>query len=379
MSSVPVSESRKTHVWGDNAKILQEYIYKLISSIVAVEHIPLLLDRQSMEEYWIPAFTHKTYDAGNNYEMFEFCGDRVSGLAFTTYLYDIFGKELDQAKATLMLNNYMSKKFQPEISRRLGLVDYVRCNREDQKDNIDIQEDIFESFVGAFYRCADIRVKKGLGFVYCSLLLNNIFNSLQLDLENIKKDDITLLKELFDKLYWGEPQYITTFSDDPTKGEYKTTVLDRNGQKLGEGYGSEKGSKIKAAGSALEFLASKGFTHSSVDEKRVKRSREDDPELDLQYHRVNLAIKKINEKAAASGQPKIERYQLKQVHVSKAGSRGRDKGLMHTWALQAAYLTPDKKLDWKILAQETGESASATKVSLLKKFANNHGILSQIS
>ena len=116
---------------------------------------------------WKRAFTHESYNVepDENYETTEWLGDQFVGSAFCKYLYSVLPKNLiTERNLTLFNNYYMSKNFQPQLARKLGLSDFVRLGKAApifQK----IEEDIFESFFGALVDIADNKLGQGVGYV----------------------------------------------------------------------------------------------------------------------------------------------------------------------------------------------------------------------
>ena len=78
------------------------------------------------------AITHKSYDSMNNYEKFEFLGDRVLGLTISKRLIDLYPNEnvgiLDKKLASLVNQNTCFK-----VGQNLNLKDYIYLGNKKKK------------------------------------------------------------------------------------------------------------------------------------------------------------------------------------------------------------------------------------------------------
>lgn len=97
--------------------------------------------------HWIDAFTHDSIDAHRNYQVLEFLGDGDLKAAFKQYLFQYHRVESEHVFTTIN-NLYMSKRKQPEISRRMNFDKWVRVSPDIEKTAA-IVEDTMESVFGA--------------------------------------------------------------------------------------------------------------------------------------------------------------------------------------------------------------------------------------
>jgi len=354
--------------WVGNLSVLQKAIYDIISKVIDKDHVPILLSAEAMVNYWAPAFTHKSVDATNNYEKLEFYGDKVLSYAFSSYIRQRFQNTLNQEQATLLLNQYMSKRYQPELARNLGLVELVRYNPEIPGVNVKVQEDIFESFFGAFSTITDDAIQPGLGYIYCFNLISDIFNEIEINPE-AQKDPKSQLKEIFEGLKWGEPNYITIHSDDPSRGETKVEIRSITGEVIGVGYGSKKIAEFKAAENALNKLVSEGITAESVEKEKTRRARAQNPEFEKQYRRVEAAIVRLSQQAQAAGKTRVDRFKITRIDAQRVQG-----GYRYTFSIDVAYDSGQGRLTWRSAHQLTGSNPDQTKIDLMKTFADNYGI-----
>jgi dsRNA-specific ribonuclease len=363
--------------WVNNIKLLQGKVFSIIGRIIDTTHIDALLDETALTTYWAPAFTHKSVDAkpDKNYEKLEFFGDKVMNYVFSMHIRERFGGEIDQAKGTLLMNQYMSKEFQAQLAEKLGLPEYVRFDPKYPNVNIHIKEDVIEAFFGCLSALSDDRIQKGFGTIYCFNLINDIFNDIPIVLEDIRKDPVTRLKELFEKLAWGTPQYTTKNSDNPKLGEVKVEIrYAQTGQVLGVGYGTKTKAEAEAATNSLKTLEDEGITVEYADQEKLERQRQRNPEFERQYRRVQAAIEKLNEVARNSGRVTISDFKITQVETHRVQG-----GQRYTFAIQVAWKGSDGKLVWKIITQQTGDDQDRTKIRVMKEFADKYNIPEEIT
>jgi len=356
--------------WVNNLRLLQEAIHRIIAKVIDPSHIVPLLDDVAMRNYWVPAFTHRNVDATSNYEKLEFYGDKVVNYAFTSYIRKRFNDNIDPKEGTLLLNQYMSKDYQANLSRKLGLVDLVRYNPADPDNpniNVSVQEDIFESFLGALSTLVDDRIQPGLGYVYVFNLISDIFN--EVEVLRAEKDPVTQLKELYEKLGWGTLRYDHENSDYPGRGRRKAIIRNIMGEIIGVGYGkTNAAANSDAAANALNLLAQQGFTAEHAEKEKLRRSREN-PEFNRQYERLEKAIEKLKADAAARGKYKIVQFELKQTEA-----RGTREGVVYTWAIRVAFEVSKDRIEWRTLLSRSGNDPETTKIELMKSFADQYRI-----
>src|SRR5690625_285262 len=86
--------------WSNDHSILQRHVYNILVMKCGIsmtnEQVNEIFSSDAVENYWVPAFTHKTVDAANNYETFELFGDKGVGCATPQYMRKIFGKDITE-------------------------------------------------------------------------------------------------------------------------------------------------------------------------------------------------------------------------------------------------------------------------------------------
>lgn len=359
--------------WIGNVEILQRKVFELIGRVTTdVQQIHLLLDQSAMDNYWKPAFTHESVDAVNNYESLELYGDAVLGYAFLMYLRELAkaqGRTLTAQQGTLLLNEYMSKDYQAKLATQLGLVEYVRYDPGNPKINKSVREDVFEAFFGALNNIADDRLAPGVGYIFCYNLLREIFGQIPIRFDEIRQDVITQLKEIHDKMAWGQPQVVPVKNDRPELGEYKIEIRALNGEVLGTGYGSRDEAERRATEVALQKLAQRGITRETADERKLEKAKLNNPQFELQYRRLEKAIERLNQYSTAAGRANIIEFKV----VNKSSVRT-GKGYRYTVGIEGLYRSPSGTSEWSTIDQYTGDDNAQARIELMKQFADKLGV-----
>lgn len=372
--SVPSRKMTSQPAWVQKPKLLADAIYAIFLKLKLIEDpavIQVLFSKEAMEKYWMKCFTHKSVSADYNNDAFEFYGDSVLGYNFAKYLRRRFKDGLNQANGTLLQNQYMSKKFQAQLARELGLVELLRFDPESEQ-SIHIQEDTFEAFAGCIDNIVDDLVGEGAGALYVYNLIIALFDPIPIVLGEVKKDDKTLLKEIYEKMGWGEPNYVTKNSDQPRLGPFRTEIRNLAGTIIGFGYGSEKDAPFIAAAEALKYLEKQGITWESADQQKTERNRQRAPEFDRQYRRVEAAMAILANQARSQGKVPPTEFKIAKVEERKA-----EGGFRYTFAIQAGYQI-GPTTHWRSLLQQTGSNSDQTKINVMKEFADMYQIPAQL-
>ena len=357
--------------WSTNLALLQSKVYQVLSETGALrpQDISVLFDDVAMKE-WAKCFTHKTVDANNNNDGLEFYGDATLKYAFPMYFSERLSDVLDQRSATLLTNYYMSTDYQAHLSRTLGLVEYVRYDPAVPGINDKVSEDTFEAFIGTLNKLANRRIQNGMGYLYAFNILIYLFQNVNLDPSRIEKDDITKLKEIFDKLEWGQPNYVVVQSENPTLGQYRATVSGSNRRVLGSGYGpTQDKSRSRAAKAALVQLASEGTTLETAERIKLERTLRTNPAYARQNERLEKAIANFSAEAVRRGKAPIKDFRIYNVNTERTGKSAR-----YTVGLQVSAVSDDGTVSWYTIKQLTGDDNNETKIKLMKEFADQQKV-----
>lgn len=191
----------------------------------------------------IKAFTHRSYLNESNQkniesnERLEFLGDSVLSLVISEYLYKKY-PNIDEGQLTNLRSSIVSKKPLSQISRSLGLGNYLFLSRgEDEsggRQNNSMLADSCESFIGALF------LDQGLDAV--KKFIDRYFIP-KLDIL-IKKDEIrdykSQLQEKIQAAYKRSPIYKTIKTQGPDHKKTFVVGVWANGQLLARGEGKSK-------------------------------------------------------------------------------------------------------------------------------------------
>ena len=98
------------------------------------------------------SLTHKSYDSINNYEKFEFLGDRILGFVISKKLIELYPNEkegvLDKKLASLVNKNKCL-----EVAKIIGLEKFILAGNRSKKTKVEnkIVADSIEALIGAIY------------------------------------------------------------------------------------------------------------------------------------------------------------------------------------------------------------------------------------
>ena len=263
----------------------QQYIYKLLKLVTSKDGLREQMVTTSAMQIWVRAWTHETWDSNliDNYENIETIGDAVLGYAFKLYVYhnipNITTAGISEYKA-----QYMSKMHQSPIARDLKMGRWIRSRAG---ANVNILEDLFESFTGALHEVGD-QIKVGVGSILVRNLITNLFKNVKFDPDMVRGTAKTVITQYAHRLHWGEvKREIYGASPDMeclvSLSEMAIKHLRDNGMTpsipLGRGRGaSDKAASDAAYRDALKNLDKIGATYDWVIAERSKISFDNLPQ-----------------------------------------------------------------------------------------------------
>ena len=219
----------------------------------------LLVNEKSLQKYQM-AFTHKSVNCEQNYEVYEFLGDATINKAIVWYLKDRFPfltNPIHVKMLTRLKINLICKKSFAYIADQLGFWKYivasevVRC-----REKLSLLEDCLEAFIAVTEILVD-SIVPGEGYKFCFSIISSLMDKIAISLDyNVLFDAKTRLKELFDQVKYnlGTFQYVTTRKD----GFHTTKVVWKKQNvmiELGSGREPLKmNSEMKAAEQSLTIL-----------------------------------------------------------------------------------------------------------------------------
>lgn len=201
------------------------------------------------ENLLLQAITHKSHNPKNNYEKFEFLGDRVLGLIISQKLYDLYPKEkvgiLDKKFASLV-----NKDKCLEVGKMLNLNKFVLVGNMSKK-NIKIENKIIsdscESIIGAIFIDSGYEISK-------NFILTAWKNFLKFSKVTIV-DPKTKLQEYSLKKSKSLPIYKLISNTGPRhKPIFRVGVKLKNTRYIYANGDSKKNAEQSAAKSLLKFI-----------------------------------------------------------------------------------------------------------------------------
>ena len=183
--------------------------------------------------YLKKSLTHKSYDSLNNYEKFEFLGDRILGFVISKKLIELYPNEkegmLDKKLASLVNKNQCL-----EVSKNIGLEKFILVGNKSSKNKVEnkIIADSIEALIGAIYydRGFDIAEK------FILKMWKNFINLSDVTMIDSK----TKLQEYSLKKYKSLPLYKLVSSLGPKHKPKFTISVRLKDTKSYEGFGDSK-------------------------------------------------------------------------------------------------------------------------------------------
>jgi dsRNA-specific ribonuclease len=200
------------------------FIKKYIAPIVvAMDESGSVDQKQEIQKYrtmmyqpnvipiWITALTHPSINPNpnENYEFYEFQGDKLMSSIFAQYIKERF-PDILESEASRLLSHYLKTEEQAKLSRRIGLPQLLIAEQPRTLANIpNIQEDVLESFFGALFKVVDEYISSALSYLFCRNLFIYLFNQVHIDFDIAYGDPKTRVKEIFQDLGGGD-RYINS-------------------------------------------------------------------------------------------------------------------------------------------------------------------------
>lgn len=222
-------------------------------------YVDIFTSPESMRRFEI-AFTHKSFDSINNYEVYELWGDGVVNEFVPFYIRWRFPDIKNVNWFSKLKANLMGKRTLAQIASKHGFDKYIRYKSpgralgighidRNSKDYLSLLEDVVEAFMGCLVEVIEmgsyikngkkIKFTHGTAIMVCRNILRSFFNSIAIstDYRDVF-DSVTRLKQLYElkgKFKWpiteGET-YVFEYPKD-NKGVFTVSV-----------YGWPKGDKM---------------------------------------------------------------------------------------------------------------------------------------
>jgi len=214
------------------------FIQSLLKTATIDDEYVKILTGEPQMKIFQDAFTHKSFDPNNNYELLEIVGDGIIKGILTQYIVKKFPKqdllkwvpeikqETDGQKGlagvvSKIRRNLEQSKSLSGVALKLGFWEFVKGDEKTiTQDRNKTLEDVFEGFIGALTEVIDSTIRDGLGYYYAKNFVNLQLDTLDLTITPEMLDDpITRLNELYKAnvisggkppLKWGDAKYTDT-------------------------------------------------------------------------------------------------------------------------------------------------------------------------
>ena len=240
-----------------------------------------ILSLENRKRYWVPSIINESYNAENNYEQLETVGDKVLGSSFAIYLMTRMPKITSESINNLT-DHYMSKHYQAVFCKELGLNNWILTTFP---QNVDIQEDVFESFSGALYMSAE-NSQRGLGSVLLYKFVEILFEHRDVEspevgmgnksmviyqyTQKLARPNIFINQKyvkagVFYNILRINPEYLSFFTKNGIDGDNMSTE-----PMIGKG-SDDKRAKLDSHTQMYNYLKSIGVTYEWVENYRNNR------------------------------------------------------------------------------------------------------------
>lgn len=232
---------------------------------LAPHYMDILVNEENLKEFG-KAFTSKSADEVNNYEVYEQMGDIGLNAFIVKYMYKRFPKLkcVDGVKIVARLRiNYGDKETLYRLGDKLGFWPYISASQDFRnRMKKHLIEDVFESFIGCVEYLLDTYFRPGVGSGIIHDILKSVYDEIDISL---KYEDLydakTRLKELFDR-YKNELGTLQYREDKKDNIVTSSVIISKPGINnwvfLGQA-NIKADAQQKAAKKAIQYLESRGF------------------------------------------------------------------------------------------------------------------------
>ncbi len=215
---------------GWEAALKTHLLRVVLPSFVKNSQDRVKLVNKSAMKVWVKVFTHRSYDPGYNYEILERIGDKILDVVFTDYLRQRYKGDINEGEIAELNRAYMSKDFQSKLSRLYKFNYFVRTNTS--KVDINIEEDLFEAFIGGLFDASNIAFGYGSGLAFSFNFITATFNKVEVNFSATMGNPANvLLQRIIERLIGKGPGMKPTFTygfDERTKKV--TAVINLTGR-----------------------------------------------------------------------------------------------------------------------------------------------------
>ncbi len=197
------------------------------------------------------ALTHPSLSGTYNYQRLEFLGDRVLGLAVSTWLLEAYPSEAE-GKLNRRFTALVRKETLADMARQLGIVKAIKltpgAEAEGTRDKEAVQADVCEAVIGAMYLDG--------GFDVAEEFIRKHWVPLMTEEQEAVKDSKTLLQEWCQARGGALPKYEVIDRSGPDHEPVFTIEATVDGQGKASAQGTAKRIAEQAAADALFTMLS---------------------------------------------------------------------------------------------------------------------------
>lgn len=250
-------------------KEFYNYILEILKIIVPKNKeklIPYILNKQTMKDYWIKAFTHFTTepDVNENYESLEKLGDKVLKFSFMEYYMDRF-PYAEPGELTNVEKFTQSNEEQIKLGKSMGVLNWAQIE-EPLRINQKINEDILESFAGALDKSLNSQGIVGVSVAIIINMFKLLFDSFSFDIIDI--DAPSWINQFISRITPGSLKNRNKYNNDEEEDNIRKINLARP-----NAIDSETYNEILEAGN--EILIEKGIEGILVDKVQTSGVKND--------------------------------------------------------------------------------------------------------
>ena len=150
--------------------------------------IPYILNAESIETIWLPAFTSELYNPnlGENYEIYEKIGDAIMAYDFFLYMTKRYPKLADQNRLTEWKKKILSAGSQGMWGEKMKLFKWGIMPPDIYEiggSNLKLKEDLIESFCGALDASFNKYVSNGYGSICVYNMIKIVLDDYEFDVD----------------------------------------------------------------------------------------------------------------------------------------------------------------------------------------------------
>ena len=183
-----VTNDPTSKVWKNEFYTYLKHLLIVILPENIQNKIPYILNTESIETIWIPAFTSELYNPnlGENYEIYEKIGDAIMAYDFFLYMTKRYPKIADQNRLTEWKKKILSAGSQGMWGEKMKLFKWGIMPPDIYEiggSNLKLKEDLIESFCGALDASFNKYVSNGYGSICVYNMIKMVLDDYEFDID----------------------------------------------------------------------------------------------------------------------------------------------------------------------------------------------------